>query len=324
MGGRLAVILAAAILPACVSEKRVAVATPAAPTVWERQARNARDAGDGDYLLNSLRQRVAAEPDNIPVRLELAAKYRERGYPDIAVELCRLTLARFPESAEAQFALVRSLYDMQRPREAVAALEARPRTTADYYSWLGLLHDATGSWTVGEPSHRKAVEVAPSQDSLHNNLGYNLLMQGRPQDAASEFREALRLNPASQVARNNLGLALAASDTAQAVSNWQAASDPATAHSNLAAYWIEKRNYSEARKELTIALSYNRSHPAAVRNLALLSQLDGAPASFDPTGEDSRWSRMKTGIKRLFVGPLEESKAAPPKPAPVASTGEHQ
>ena len=238
MNWRVAVPLAAAISASCVHERRVVVAPPSTPTVWERQIRNARDAGDGDYALSSLRARVAAEPANIPIRLELARLYRERGYPEIAVEVSRLAVERFPESAEAQLALVRSLYEMKRPVEALAALEARPRESAEYYLWLGLVRDSTGAWAAGEPAHRKAVALAPSDDALHNNLGYNLLIQKKNADAAAAFREALRLNPASQVARNNLGLALASSDTAQAVSNWQAASDPATAHNNLATVWI--------------------------------------------------------------------------------------
>jgi Flp pilus assembly protein TadD len=300
--------VAAVMCVSCVHERRVATAPPSSPTVWERQVRNAKDAGDGDYALRELRARVAAEPDNIAVRIELAKVYRERGYPEIAVELCRLGVERFPESTEMQFALARSLYEMKRPAEAIAALEAHPRSTAEYYSWIGLIRDWTGAWEAGEPAHRKAVELAPSQDTFHNNLGYNLLMQKKPTEAAAEFREALRLNPGSQVARNNLGLALATSDTAQAVSNWQAASDPATAHSNLAAVWIEKGNYDEARKELAVALSYNKTHPAALRNVALLSQLDGKPAALPARSEDTRWERWKTGFKRLFVGPLNDSQ----------------
>jgi tetratricopeptide (TPR) repeat protein len=307
MNYKLAVPLAAAMCTSCVHERRVGIAPPSAPTVWERQVRNAKDAGEGDYVLSALRARVAAEPSNIPVRLELAKRYRDRGYPEIAVEVGRLAVERFPESVEAQLGLVRSLYEMKRPAEALAALEARPRESAEYYSWVGLIRDSTAAWESGEPSHRKAVAIAPSDDALHNNLGYNLLMQKKPADAAAEFREALRLNPASQVARNNLGLALASSDTAQAVSNWQAASDPATAHNNLATVWIEKGNWVEARKELAIALGYNKSHPAALRNVALLSQLDGRPSAVQVRSDDTRWDRWKAGFKRLFVGPLNDS-----------------
>jgi Flp pilus assembly protein TadD len=256
--------------------------------------------------------------------LELAKAYRERGFGDVALEICRLAAERFPESAEAELALARSLYEAKRTGEAIALLEARPRESSEYYSWLGLLRDQTGSWTVGEAAHRKAIGLAPAQDGPHNNLGYNLLMQKKSEEAAAEFREALRLNPGSALARNNLGLALANSSTQQAISNWQAASDPATAHSNLAAVWIEKGNYAEARKELAIALGYNRTHAAALRNLELVSRLDGRPAEMSAAGApDTTWGRWKVGLKRLFVGPLDDSKPTA-KAAPAGITGEQQ
>lgn len=307
MTKRWTIALAAALTVACVREQRTTVvpARPAPQTVWDRQIQNAADAGEGDYVLNGLRRRVAAEPQNLAVRLELAKAYADRGYREVSLDILRLAAERFPQSPEAQYALVRSLYEMRRPADAAAALTAHPHETAEYFSWLGLAEDATGAWAEGEAAHRKAIELAPSQDALHNNLGYNLLIQKKSEEAAAEFREALRLNPASALARNNLGLALATSDTQQALASWQAASDPATAHSNLAAVWIEKGNYAEARKELAVALGYNRSHPAALRNLELVARLDGQPAEIDPKAADSRWIRWKSGFKRLFVGPLD-------------------
>jgi len=56
---------------ACVRRAQVAQVPP--PTVWERQIRNATDAGDGDYQLRALREKVAADPNGIRVRLDLAA-----------------------------------------------------------------------------------------------------------------------------------------------------------------------------------------------------------------------------------------------------------
>jgi Flp pilus assembly protein TadD len=313
----------AAFSVSCVHQTQVSrTAAPKSATVnpWERQIRNAVDAGDGDYQLRALREKVSAEPDNIPVRLELAKAYRERGYHEIALEISRLAVARFPESGDAQLALVRDLRDVNRRPEAIGGLEtflkAHPESGAEYYSWLGILRDESGLWPLGEPAHRKALELAPGADYLHNNLGYNLLMQKKDEEAAREFQEALKLNPGSQMARNNLGIALAHSNaTAQAVANWQSTSDPATAHNNLAAVWMEKGNYPEARRELDVALSYNRAHPAALRNLELVSRLDGSPATLETKPLDTRWQRFRIGVRRLFVGPLYESKSDAPKSA---------
>jgi Flp pilus assembly protein TadD len=315
MRKRLTVAMLAVAGASCVHERRE-VQAPVAPaagavSVWDRQIRNAADAGDGDYQLKALRAKVAAEPENIPARLDLAKAYRERGYPDVALEICRLAAERFPESGEVELALVRALRDMNRRPEAMASLDAflkaHSQKSAAFYSWAGILHDETGAYPAGEPAHRQAVELAPNDDSLHNNLGYNLLQQKRNEEAAGEFREALRLNPASQVARNNLGLALANLNAAQAIASWQSASDPATAHNNMAAVWIEKGNYAEARKELNIALGYNKAHRAALKNLELVSRLDGNPAAIPANASETRWQRWKTGFKRLFVGPLENT-----------------
>ena len=313
----------AAFSVSCVHQTQVSrTAVPKSATVnpWERQIRNAVDAGDGDYQLKALREKVSAEPDNIPVRLELAKAYRERGYHEIALEISRLAVARFPQSGEAQLALVRDLRDVNRRPDAIAGLEsflkAHPESGADYYSWLGILRDESGLWPAGEPAHRKALELAPAVDYLHNNLGYNLLMQKKDEEAAREFQEALKLNPGSQMARNNLGIALADSNAiAQAVANWQSTSDPATAHNNLAAVWMEKGNYPEARRELDVALGYNRAHPAALRNLELVSRLDGSPATLDTKPLETHWQRFRIGLRRLFVGPLYESQSDAPKSA---------
>src|SRR5271169_5144568 len=89
----------AALSVSCVHQTQVSRTTV---NPWERQIRNAVDAGDGDYQLRALREKVSAEPDNIPVRLELAKAYRERGYHEIALEISRLAVARFPESGDAQ------------------------------------------------------------------------------------------------------------------------------------------------------------------------------------------------------------------------------
>ena len=338
---RFQVAMAAVVLLAagCVRQSRTQTVGPgAAPgppaaskTVWERQIQNAKDAGDGDFELRVLRERVEGDPANIPARLELADAYRQRGYPEVALEICRLAAQRFPESSEAHLALLRMLHDVNRRAEAMqvaeAYLAAHPKAPPEYQSWLGILLDESGEWAKGEPHHRQALALHPASagtlSALHNNLGYNLLMQKKNDEAAAEFREALRLNPGSQVARNNLGLALAGGNAAEAVANWKSASDEAAAHNNLAAVCIEKKDYAQARKELEIALSYNKSLPAALHNLELVSRLDGKPVVIDAKPAESRWERLKSGFIHLWVGPLDDTRTDAEKQT-SSSPGEKQ
>jgi Flp pilus assembly protein TadD len=310
-------------LTGCAPHAGAAGATAPVPpqtSAFERQIHNAQDAGDGDYQLRVLREQTASQPDSISARLELVKAYQQRGYPDVALEMCRLAAARFPASGEVELALVNALRALNQRQEAIlsldAFLQAHPQTAPAYSSWLGILFDETGQWTSGEPAHRQAVGMAPAQDYLHNNLGYNLMMQKKYADAAGEFREALRLNPASEVAHNNLGLALARQDAnEQAVATWESATDAASAHSNLAAVLIEKGNYKEARRELEIALGYNKAHPAALRNLELVSRLDGGAATMPAFQTKTGWERWKAGFIHLFVGPLDDTKTEPDKNA---------
>ena len=79
--------------------------------------------------------------------------------------------------------------------------------------------------------------------------------------------------------------------------------------------WIEKGNYPEARRELDLALGYNRAHPAALRNLELVARLDARPATIKAPQVDTRWQRFRVGVRRLFVGPLNDTRTEAPQSA---------
>jgi len=292
------------------------------PSAMQRQISNAADAGDGDSIVRALRQKMAAEPDNLSIRLELIEHYTRAGYPELALEHCRLAAVKFPESADVQLRMAKLLDRMKLSREAAdglaAFLAAHPQKAPEYESWLGILRDELKDWTGGEKAHRAALALDATRDSLHNNLGYNLLMQNRPKEAAQEFREALKLRPDSEVARNNLGMALASSPAEvpapaagaapagdannDALLHWQSISDPATAHSNMAALLIGQKRYPEARRELDIALGYNKTHAAALANLELVSELDGKLAVIPIKPVQTKWSRFRSAFGKIIGG----------------------
>jgi Flp pilus assembly protein TadD len=55
---------------------------------------------------------------------------------------------------------------------------------------------------------REAVRLDPGSALAHTNLGYILYLQGHRDEAIAEYREALRLQPGFPLAAANLELAL--------------------------------------------------------------------------------------------------------------------
>lgn len=304
----LALLAGVCALSGCAGHRPVALVPSAAQYAQDRQAINAIDTGDGDYEARVLRAKLDANPQDPETRIALARRYQSLGFAEVGIEHLRLACERMPESEAVHIALAKMLRDDKRVAEAARALaeftKARPSAGVSVWAWLGLLQDDAGDLKAGEAAHRKAVELAPDQDEFHNNLGYCLLLQERRKEAAAEFRAALRLNPHSVTATNNLAAALSDSEPKEALERMQSVADPATAHSNMAAALIEAGRYDEARHEIETALSYNRQHSAALNNLALVARLDGKPAEVRAVRRVSRektsWARVVHAWRRLW------------------------
>jgi tetratricopeptide (TPR) repeat protein len=292
---------------------------PAVHAVMVRQAKNAAEAGDGDFELRRLRQFLAANPKNPDARVLLARYYEAHGYPDLALEHYRLAAAQFPESPVIAISLAKTLRGMDGPTEAVRALQEfaarQPRPGWDVLSLEGILQDEQGNHTAAESAHRAAVAAAPEKSDLHNNLGYNLLAQGRMDAAIEEFRRAVELDPKSDIAHNNLAAALARSgsatkDTArEAIAEWSRSTGQAEAHNNMAAVLIDQGRYEEARAELAAALSMEPGLGAATSNLRLLAEKDGHPASIPAPASHAR---KRVSVWARIFGRHSESKPAVP------------
>ena len=271
----------------------------------KRQVLNAIDAGDGDYETRMLREKMAAEPENLQVRLDLAGSYEQRGFPEVALEHYRLAAERFPNSAEVQVRLARSLRAQREQKTAILYLTrflSSHEKTPGVLTMLGILRDDLLKYKEAEEAYRGAIVLAPNQDYLHNNLGYNLKLQGKVREAAGCFRKALELNPKSETARNNLA-ELLKSNPEEAAGALKDASDPATAHNNLGAYYIQQGDYAAARKELEIALSYRRDLPQVLGNLKLVSEMDKQPIVLPNRHAGSVWRNIGGVFKEAFIEP---------------------
>jgi len=272
MNQRTCLLAIALATTGCVKTQRTTAwdATPAKRT----SVKGAVRLPDGDLQLEKLRRRVLENPMDNAARLELARYYDANGQKDFALEHYRIMGARHPEDelfARLQAQAARATD----PAGALLVLRefaARyPVEQADTYSMLAILEDETGALAAGEELHRKALELDPKSDRLHNNLGFNLARQGKHGEAVEEFRRALVLNKKSPVARNNLAASLARQDGKQdeAFRIWKRALGPAEAHNNVGASLLERGQAAAARKEFQQAVGIKPGLVEAWHNLRL-------------------------------------------------------
>jgi Tfp pilus assembly protein PilF len=299
-------ILAFAVLAGsgCAVRSSRAVPSPV-ERAMRTQVRNAVRAGEGDAMVRQLRHRIIADPGNIQLRLDLAQRYAASGIQELATEHYRLAAERFPDHAAAHLLLARALRKEELTVDAAQVMDnylaRNPYSAAEMWSWAGIFHDELGQYGAGERAHRNALLRRRPTAWLLNNLGQNLLLQGRADEAAREFRSALALEPRNQLARNNLGVALSR-NAHEAVLHLQSVTDPSTAHNNLAVVLMEQGRLAEARQELDRALAYRRDNAAALKNLAILGEMDGLGAVLKaPAGKRNRGAQA-AGVRTMSGG----------------------
>ena len=241
-----------------------------------QQTEGAFNPKTDDGRFQSLESRLKLNPQDAVMHLEMARLYEKYSIADMALEQYTRAFNLNPESVDAMQGMVRTSTARTEMIPVVRAFTERHSNDVAALSTLASLLDDTEELALAEDLYRKALEKEPRAAWLHNNLGFNLLLQGRTADAASEFRRALELNPSSQTARNNLGVALAKQgDRTAALAVFVAAgADRATAHNNLAVALLEQDRLEESRAELIEALMAKNLFQPAMENYKLVLEMD--------------------------------------------------
>lgn len=175
-----------------------------------------------------------------------------------------------------------------------AELEQRIRPLIDLYpdwafGWntLGIALQQQGK--DGVAALRQAVNLAPNDAGIHNNLGMLLKEQGMLDEALSSFRRALQIKPKYVEAHNNLGLALQKQGKlGEAAASFRRAleirPDYADAHCNLGLILHLQGQYDDALISLSQAIKADPGNASRSLHLGLMQQvqykLKDAVASF--------------------------------------------
>ena len=161
--------------------------------------------------------------------LSQAAASRDAGRLDIAENVYRAILAKFPQNTEAQSGLndllatqgrsggtlqqtdiesLIALYDSGKLAEATTRAEA----LIEKFPAALVLHNVLGAVQMDQDKLVEAVEtfrtalaLEPKGAAGHNNLGIALNRTGARDDARASFEQATTLQPEFAVAHKNLG-----------------------------------------------------------------------------------------------------------------------
>ena len=279
------------------SQARLGSAVQQAARMQLQEAQRAQGAFDplrDDAKLRSLATAAGADPANALLRMQLASRYEDFGLADAAMDehLALLELARQsgaalegpPLLASALLGVARNGLRSGRAEQAVAALEPALAggESTEIHLQLGLLYDRLGDVSKAESAYRAALRSDPSSAAARNNLGLRLMRRGQLIEAEMQFRAAIATADGSNTARNNLGFLLAArGDMVAAWEQFRAASaDSAEAHNHFAVALLNAGKLMESREQLTLALRERRGFPQALSNFQIVQQRikSGQPA----------------------------------------------
>jgi len=200
-----------------------------------------------DMAETELRQALAADPQDAYAHALLGLCLAHRESFQEATDETRQAIHLAPDFPFAHFAQAHVLYDRNRFSEALPAINEAIRldpVDADQYALLANIHLQERHWQDAlhaaeqglqfDPEHvgctnlramamvklgrradaGKTIDTAlsknPDNSLTHANQGWTLLEKGEPKKAAEHFREALRLNPQNEWARQGIIEALKA------------------------------------------------------------------------------------------------------------------
>jgi Flp pilus assembly protein TadD len=187
-----------------------------------------------------------------------------------------LDLARAHE-VQGQFEA--AVVEYQKALDTVAGRRFRARPPAAKralaHRRMAAALDRLGRFAQAATHYREALRLRPDDPKVWNDHGYSQYLQGRWEEAERSLRTAATLAPDDPKIQTNLGLALAASGkTDAALESLSRAGGPAIGHANLAFILAASGKAEDARRHYEDAL---RLQPNLEPARAALAQLDRAP-----------------------------------------------
>ena len=217
------------------------------------------------------RRVLESDPRNAEALHLLGVLRFQCGDKDAGVKLVATAIEYGPEAAQYRLNLAAMLVDVRRFDEALAALGDLPQAQLQRGNVLVKLK----RYHEAAAAYREAVRLEPRSADAHNNLANALLRLERPQEAESACRRALAIAPGHGDAHLTLGNILVrrgARELARAEFEQAIRSNPASARAwcNLGNLLREDGRLDDAERALRRALELDAALSEARLNLGAL------------------------------------------------------
>jgi protein O-GlcNAc transferase len=270
--------------------------------------------GKLDDGAEEFRRALAIKPGYPVAEKDLARTLARQHQWAEAVRLLRQILVVNPNSIEESSSLATALANLG-DKAGAAAQFARARQLSNQELLL-LRAQGDRNWGVSlrkegrlqdaAAAFRRAIQDDASYGEAHDDLGEVLWMQNDLSGALSEFEIAVRCNPGSGLARNNLGSALLyyQHDIDRAIEELRSAvtSRPgfALAHLNLGKALAAKQDFAAAEMELRSAIAITPDFAAAHLNLGLVIAARKGSLSTEAQVEMEKGLRLDPRLREMI------------------------
>jgi adenylate cyclase len=147
----------------------------------------------------NLNKAFALDKENSDAYMELGQLYLWKKQHDKAIAAGEQAVALNPNGADAVCQLAYTLHMSGRSDEAIElfkkAIRLNPLPPAYYFFMLGHAYRTVGRYEEAIESYKKSLNIAPNIIYIHIGLATTYMKIGREEDARTEAKEILRIDP---------------------------------------------------------------------------------------------------------------------------------
>jgi len=195
-------------------EKKAALGGDFAASAWDEEIDTYRDAHEYDKAVAVARQAVEKQPKSIDAKLTLARQLADTGHAEEGITMAKGLIESDPKKMEVYYQLSQIYTDLRRWKDASEVLDsaAKQATKKDDQLMVvfdrAMMEDRARRYDEAESDFRKVLAMDPNNALTLNNFGFMLADRGvKLDEALSMIRKAVELEPTNYAYLDSLGWA---------------------------------------------------------------------------------------------------------------------